>query len=265
MPTKTKSTIEIDPAIAKAFKQSLEQQEGIAGPGQLCRIILCNHIAPSSACGEVVIIQFASRFDNNAGGSEQDGPVNVRLRYPQCTTSTNRNPNVCVIRAVHGILFVQGEQLKALFAEITPKPPIKCLNELPEIPMILNCPAAGELSVVAAGGEDAPYQIRFAPFELDPNENHENLLSIRTPQISFIDPSTVRQNHESPLTVFGQNFGQNSLVMVNSRTLATRFISNTRLEAQLTTEVTGTVGAKLVKVHDLDTGELSNEKTLTVE
>lgn len=83
--------------------------------------------------------------------------------------------------------------------------------------------------------------------------------------ISFIDPSAVNQNEEVWLSVIGRNFRESSLVMVDAHFPATKFVSDTRLEAKLTKEITGTTGMRAVKVHDIASGDLSNEKMLNVE
>ena len=84
------------------------------------------------------------------------------------------------------------------------------------------------------------------------------------PVITSIDPTTVNQNSNVTLAVFGQNFNEDSRVMVSAYFPVTTFLSAGHLEAALTTQETGTAGTKEIKVHDLGNGGLSNAVPLTV-
>lgn len=97
------------------------------------------------------------------------------------------------------------------------------------------------------------------------SERKENLSTSNRLHISYIDPTTVKQNDEVTLIVVGENFLSTSLVFVDANVPVTKFVSNTRLEAQLTRVETGSLGRKAVKVHDAETGDISNEVTLSVE
>jgi Tol biopolymer transport system component len=121
-------------------------------------------------------------------------------------------------------------------------------------------PIGGEIVFVMVPSESTspqPQQPVFPPPIRDVGK--------KTPQIILIDPSTVKQNAELQLAVLGQNFSESSLVVVDTKFPETKYVSDTRLEAKLTTEITASTGEKTVKVHDVETGELSNPKTLTVE
>jgi hypothetical protein len=85
------------------------------------------------------------------------------------------------------------------------------------------------------------------------------------PTISSIDPTSVKQNMEVPLAVYGTNFGADSFVLADDVFLQTTYISATQLKGALTKQVTGSPGRKSIKVHNTDTGGLSNEVTLTVK
>jgi|ERR1041384_1829406 hypothetical protein len=85
------------------------------------------------------------------------------------------------------------------------------------------------------------------------------------PRIDDIDPTSVKQNDEVTLSVIGANFSANSFVFIDGHSPRVEHESDTRLKVKLTREITGSLGSKAVKVHDAETGALSNEKTLTVK
>ena len=85
------------------------------------------------------------------------------------------------------------------------------------------------------------------------------------PVIHQITPEHVSQNQEADLQVYGANFNESSAVMVDGHFPRTRPVSSTQLEAHLTSSITGQVGPRDVKVHALDTGELSDSVTLYVD
>jgi IPT/TIG domain len=96
-------------------------------------------------------------------------------------------------------------------------------------------------------------------------ESKDSTSRSNRPHISYIDPTTVKQNDEVSLTVIGENFISTSLVFVDAHVPVTKVVSDTRLEAKLTREETGSLGSKSVLVHDAETGDISNSVTLTVE
>jgi hypothetical protein len=86
------------------------------------------------------------------------------------------------------------------------------------------------------------------------------------PVIISIDPASVKQNSELPLTVHGSNFNKLSFVVADHGLfLHTTYASDSELKGDLTKEVTGRSGKKSIEVHNTDTGTLSNEVALTVE
>lgn len=85
------------------------------------------------------------------------------------------------------------------------------------------------------------------------------------PSIIRIDPTTVTQHKETVLTVYGENFLGSSLVFIDANVAATTFVSTTCIEARLTAAMTASIGRKAVKVHDFETGDISNELYLEVE
>ena len=83
------------------------------------------------------------------------------------------------------------------------------------------------------------------------------------PYIRSIDPETVKQNEEVPLTVIGSSFDEKAVVMFDGRNPRTEYISETELKAYLTKEITGPPGDRTVKVYNWD-GGLSNGVTLII-
>src|SRR6185295_12972570 len=84
------------------------------------------------------------------------------------------------------------------------------------------------------------------------------------PRIVSIDPSEVPQGWSGTLVVEGTNFNVDSWVLIDGRFPHTEYKSPTRLEVSVPSAVTDTPGKKEVKVHQLDTGSLSNTVLLTV-
>ena len=93
----------------------------------------------------------------------------------------------------------------------------------------------------------------------------DEVRNVAEPRIDFIDPTSVRQNDEVPLSVVGANFNDSSFVFIDGHSPRVEHISDSQLKVSLVREITGSTGPKSVKVHNSDTGDLSNEKILTVE
>src|SRR5262245_31396740 len=84
--------------IAEALQKTGRTKERADGPGQLCRLVMCNYVKPTSACGSTQIVAYRALFLNSDGSSFDTDTARLTLNYPQCTSITNRDPNVCVIK-----------------------------------------------------------------------------------------------------------------------------------------------------------------------
>jgi hypothetical protein len=86
---------------------------------------------------------------------------------------------------------------------------------------------------------------------------------LAAPTIASLDPASVQQAWEGVLKVDGSNFDSGSFVLIDGRVPRTTYKSASLLEADVKSNITGTPGNKVVKVHT-GAGEVSNEKTWTV-
>ena len=86
-----------------------------------------------------------------------------------------------------------------------------------------------------------------------------------TLSITSIDPASVPVDSEDMLTVNGSGFTTGCFVVVDGKFLATIFLSANMLRGKLTREVTHTAGPKRVFIHDADSGDISNDATLSVQ
>ena len=84
------------------------------------------------------------------------------------------------------------------------------------------------------------------------------------PTLSRLSPETVPVNWAGTLKVQGANFTADSVVMIDGAVPKTVFVGQTELEAMLTAANTATAGKKEVKVHELNTGSISNALILMV-
>jgi hypothetical protein len=71
----------------------------------------------------------------------------------------------------------------------------------------------------------------------------------KTPEISFLDPKEVPANWEGAVKIVGSNFDKGSFALFNGAVPQTAFISDSVLEAAVTTEITKQAGTKDVLVH----------------
>lgn len=92
-------------------------------------------------------------------------------------------------------------------------------------------------------------------------------MSIATsdPHVASIAPSEIPQGWTGTMTVTGAGFNKDSAVMIEASFPKTTYRSATQLEAEVEATISATPGSKGVKVHQLDTGTLSNEVTLVVK
>src|ERR1051326_5312847 len=87
--------------------------------------------------------------------------------------------------------------------------------------------------------------------------------TLRSPQISFLDPREVPLNWEGTVKIFGSGFDDGSFGVFDERFLSTTFIRQDELHVAVTKETTGTAGTKTVFVHT-GGGELSNQVDFVV-
>lgn len=88
--------------IGEQVQEAQRKKEHVAGPGQLCRLVLCNYVNPTSSCGSVTIFLYDAIFHNTDGTQFDTGNVRVTLNYPQCTLITNQDPTYVSIRSKLG-------------------------------------------------------------------------------------------------------------------------------------------------------------------
>jgi len=92
----------------------------------------------------------------------------------------------------------------------------------------------------------------------------ETILSPASPQISSIDPGEVQIGWEGTVKIFGSGFDNDSFALFNGLVPKTSYSSDTLLKVDVTKEITGTAGAKVVKVHT-GGGSVSNDVSFLVK
>jgi len=78
-----------------------------------------------------------------------------------------------------------------------------------------------------------------------------------------LEPGEVQQNETFTLSLYGNGFTENDLVLVDGKAPAKNFITAKELEATITKDITHTKGDKIVKVQS-GSGEVSNELVLII-
>jgi hypothetical protein len=84
------------------------------------------------------------------------------------------------------------------------------------------------------------------------------------PHIDSIWPQEVPQGWSGTLGVSGTDFNKSSAVMLDDNFPKTTYLAPGALEASILSTDTSTVGSKLIKIHQLDSGSLSNEVAFNV-
>jgi hypothetical protein len=88
--------------------------------------------------------------------------------------------------------------------------------------------------------------------------------STEIPIISALDPDTVSQGWEGVMKVYGSGFDKGSFVLIDGLGPRVTRQSSSLIEVQLNTDITGSVGDKVVKVHT-NAGDVSEGKVLRVK
>ena len=83
------------------------------------------------------------------------------------------------------------------------------------------------------------------------------------PTITSLYPDAVHAGWKGVLKIKGTNFDNRSFALIDGKAPQTTYKSETLLEVELTSDITGTPGNKGVKVHS-GGGGLSSEKILVV-